>query len=211
MMYWQYDVVMAHTNTVHQAPPPAPSRHPSLRLEPIERPPSLLLRLVYKVAGKKLGTVPTGMKVIFPRVPGMLKLTVAMQKFGKKSRLDEDLREFVHMAVSSVNGCTFCMDLGRMMAVTENKSLEKLNAVPDYPTSRMFTARERAAIAYGDEVARNKSPSDETFATLRQHFTDAEIAELTVFIALVHFMNLQQVPLGIGSDGLCAIAQARKR
>lgn len=169
------------------------------------------MRLVYKVAGKKLGKVPTGMKVIFPRVPGMLKFTVAMQKFGNKLTLEEELREYVHMAVSNVNGCTFCMDLGRMMTVKENKSLEKLNAVPDYQASPLFSDRERAAIAYGDEVARNKSPSDETFATLRQHFTDSEIAELTVFIALVHFMNLQQVPLGIGSDGLCAIAQARNR
>lgn len=201
---------MARTTVVHQGPLRTPPEPPSLRLEPIERPKGLLLRLVYKVAGKKLGAVPTGMKVLFPRVPGMLQFTVAMQKFGKRLRLEEDLREFVHMQVSAVNGCTFCMDLGRMTAVAKNKSLEKLNGVPEYQTSPLFTARERAAIAFGDEVARLKAPSDATFATLRRHFTDAEIAELTVFIALVHFMNLQQVPLGIGSDGLCAIAQARK-
>lgn len=170
-----------------------------------------MLRFVYWIARKQFGTVPAGMKVIFPRVPGMLRFTMALQKFGKRLRLDGDLRALVHMQVSAVNGCGFCMDLGQMMTVKENKSLEKINAVAEYQTSPLFTDRERAAIAYADEVTRRKSPSDETFGTLRKHFADSEIAELTVFIALVHFMNLQNVPLGIGSDGLCAIAQARQR
>ena len=201
---------MAHANTVHHSPPPATAEHESLRLEPIEKPRGLLLGLVYKMARKQFGTTPDAIQVIFPRVPGMLRFTMAIQKFGKRFPLDEELRELVHMQVSAINGCGFCMDLGRMMAVKEDRSLDKLNAVPEYKTSSLFTDRERAAIAYAEDVTLHKSPSDDTFATLREHFTDDEVAQLTVFIALVHFFNMQNVPLGIGSAGLCAIAQARK-
>jgi len=200
---------MAHTSTVHRSAP-ATTEHPRLRLEPIEKPRGLLLGLVYRMARKQFGTTPDAIKVIFPRVPGMLRFTMAIQRFGKRFPLDEDLRELVHMQVSAINGCGFCMDLGRMMAVKQDRGLAKLNAVPEYKTSPLFTQRERAAIAYAEDVTLHKRPSDDTFATLREHFTDDEIAQLTVFIALVHFFNMQNVPLGIGSAGLCTIAQARK-
>lgn len=199
------------TRRHHTTVAPAPNGHPTLRLPAIENPKGLRLRFIYWVSRKRLGKVPTGMKVIFPRVPGMLKLVGALHKFGNGLRLDDDLRLLVHMQVSAVNGCGSCLDLGRMMAFKENKSMDKLDALPQYRTSPLFTDRERAAIAYAEEVTRAKAPSDETFETLRKHFADWEIAELTVIIALEHFMNLQNVPLGIGSDGLCLIAQARMR
>jgi alkylhydroperoxidase family enzyme len=57
-------------------------------------------------------------------------------------------------------------------------SLEKPYEAPD------LSAAEKAAISYADLSANDHfSINDETFADLRQHYTEAEIVELGMFIA----------------------------
>ena len=50
---------------------------------------------------------------------------------------------------------------------------------------------------------------DETFETLRSHYNEQEIVEITWVNALENYYNLISIPLGLESDGLCAIAQAK--
>ena len=61
-----------------------------------------------------------------------------------------------------------------------------------------------------DEATREKKVGDETFATLRKHFSEREIVEITFLNALENFYNLLNLPLGIEDDGLCAIAEGRR-
>lgn len=191
--------------------PSSPNGHPSLRLSPIEKPKGLLLRLIYWVSRKKFGKVPGGMKVVVTRVPKLLNLSMAAHKFEKSLHIDKETHYLVGLAVSTINGCTFCVDLARMMVVMKDMNMAKFDAVLDYPMSPLFSARQRAALAYAEEVTRTRTAGDATFANLKLHFSEQEIAELTVIIALQTMANLINRPLGIGSDGLCAIAQARKR
>ena len=69
--------------------------------------------------------------------------------------------------------------------------------------------RERAALAYTEEATRHKRVSDATFETLRNHFNEREIVEITWVNALENYYNLINLPLEIESDGLCAIAESR--
>jgi len=73
----------------------------------------------------------------------------------------------------------------------------------------LFSARERAALAYAEEATGNRRVSDATFQELRNHFSEEEIAEITWVNAIENHYNLLNVPLEIGSDGFCSIAQAR--
>lgn len=181
------------------------------RLEPIEKPDGLMVRFVYWMTRRRFGKVPTGVKVTVARVPSVMKVSVALHKVKKGMRLDDETFHLMAMLVSSINGCGFCMDLGRMMAVKKNMGMDKINALPQYKTSPLFTARQKAALAYTEEVTLNKKPSDATFDALRHHFDDQEVVELTIVIAMEHFANLINVPLGIESDGLCAIATAKQQ
>lgn len=69
----------------------------------------------------------------------------------------------------------------------------------------MFDARERSALAFVKEATTRRNVNDRTFETLREHFGEREIVELTWLMALENFLNLTTVPLGIGSDHLCEI------
>lgn len=181
-----------------------------MRLEPIEKPKGLPMRIAFWMTQRQFGKVLTPMKVLYPRMPGVLKLSYEMQKLEMKGiHIEPGLHLMVSTLISQINGCSFCVDISRAKAIMEHLGMEKFNALAEYRTSRLFSERERAALAFVEEATRNKRVPDATFAALRAHFSEAEIVELTWLNAVHNYYNLINVPLEIESDGLCAIAQAR--
>jgi AhpD family alkylhydroperoxidase len=183
-----------------------------MRLEPIERPPTLLARVAYWMMQRQLGKVITPARVIFNRMPRLYLLEWILLRLQQSGlELDPPTRYLVQNWVAMLNKCRFCIDIGRAGAVLERVGLDKLNALPDWRTSPLFDERERAALAYVEEATRHKQVSDESFAALRKHFGERQIVELTVLNAIENFYNLMNIPLGIEEDGLCAIAEGRAR
>ena len=181
-----------------------------MRLEPIEKPKGLLMRIAYWIARRRFGKVLTPMKVIYPRLPGALRPAYEIQKFENSGiRLEPGLHFMVATLVSEINGCNCCVDIARSLAIREHLGMEKFNALLDYRTSSLFSDRERAALAYVEEATRHKHVSAATFEALRKHFTEREIVEITWLNAVHNYYNLINLPLEIESDGLCSIAEAR--
>lgn len=181
-----------------------------MRLEPIEKPKGLLIRIAYWMTRRQLGKVMTPMKVLYPRMPGMLRLSYEIHKFETKGiRLEPGLHFMVATLAAQINGCGFCVDLARAMAIREHLGMEKLDVLPEYRTSPLFSDRERAALAYVEEATRHKRVSGATFEALRKHFSEREIVEITWLNAVENYYNLINLPLEIESDGYCAIVQAR--
>ena len=60
---------------------------------------------------------------------------------------------------------------------------KQIDEISDWSTSAEFDDRERAVLAYTDEITLNIEVKDETFAKLRDFFTDHAIVELTAGIA----------------------------
>jgi len=52
-----------------------------MRLKPIEKSKGLLMRVAFWMTRRQFGKVLTPMKVMYPRVPGMLKAAYEIQKF----------------------------------------------------------------------------------------------------------------------------------
>lgn len=50
--------------------------------------------------------------------------------------------------------------------------------------SPLFGEREKAAIAFAEELARDSGVAVDTFARMRQHFSDDEIVELSAVVGL---------------------------
>lgn len=181
-----------------------------MRLEPIEKPTGLTMRIAFWMMRRQFGKVPTPMTVVYPRAPEMMKLASEIGKFETKGiRLEPGLHFMIAALVSQINGCSFCVDLARAMAIFEQLGMEKFDVLSEHRTSPHFSDRERAALAYVEEATRHKRASDATFQELREHFSEREIVEITWLNALHNYYNLINLPLEIESDGLCAIARAR--
>jgi alkylhydroperoxidase family enzyme len=181
------------------------------RLAPIEHPRGLRLRFAYWGMRHWMGRVMTPVKVVNARVPESLAVTSSFLKFSSKGiTLDKNLQLLLADLVSQINGCLFCEDLGRAFSLREKMGLEaKFAALRDYRTSPLFSEKERALLAYVEEATRSKKVSDATFDALRRHFSEREIVEITLLNAIENFYNLTNLPLGIGSDGFCALQQQK--
>lgn len=181
-----------------------------MRIEPIETPKGLLMRLSYWLLHRRLGKTITPWKVIFARLPAAIPSQLGIYwGLERGVGLDRDLALMLQALVAGTNGCAFCLDIGRAQAARRSDLLEKLDAVASFRTSSLFSERERAALAYVEEATRTKRVSDGTFAALRRHFDEREIVAITWLNAVENYFNLLNVPLGIEADGLCAIAERR--
>ena len=176
-------------------------------LPPIEKPKGLIMKLVYAMTRKQYGKVLTPLKVYAARMP------VAFGSFyGKISVLDKKLQLprqtmfLVREQVARNNVCLFCTDIGRFFAMKEAIDEAKIDALPEYSTSPLFTEAERAALDYVTELTREKKVSPETFERLAAHYSEREICEIVWLVASEHIYNITNLGLNIHSDMLCDIS-----
>lgn len=82
------------------------------------------------------------------------------------------------------------MDIRHAVGVKAGISEAKLDALDAYAESPWFSARERAALAFCEEVVRDdREVSDATEARLREHFSAAERVELTFVVGYQVFAS----------------------
>src|SRR6201982_4168761 len=65
------------------------------------------------------------------------------------------------------------------LALADGLSLEECDALADWRASKLFSASERAVLAYADNMTREIAVPDAVFAEVKRHFNDREIVELT--------------------------------
>jgi alkylhydroperoxidase family enzyme len=181
-------------------------------LAPIDKPSGLAMKLVYFFSRRQLGTVITPVRVFAARMPPAFG-----SFYGKLSRLDRKLRLpaqtalLIREQVASINMCMFCMDAARQYVMTrEPGDLARLDALGEYQTSPLFTEAQRAALDYATELTRDKQIQQATFARLTRYYSEREICDIVWLVASEHLNNMTNIGLGIGSDGLCDLAAARR-
>ena len=75
-----------------------------------------------------------------------------------------------------------------------------------FATSRLYSASERAALAYAEAMTiTGQKVTDELFAEVRRHFSEAQVVELTAAVALENFRSKFNVALGIEAQGFCIV------
>ncbi len=85
-------------------------------------------------------------------------------------------------------------------------SEQKVRDLPRFRESPHFGPRERAALAYAEEITRASARvTDEVFARLREHFSEAAIVELTAIVALENLRSKFNSALQIPAQGFCPI------
>jgi alkylhydroperoxidase family enzyme len=176
-------------------------------LPPVEKPRGLMLKLVYFFTRRQFGKVATPIAVFSARMP-----TAFLTFYGKVSRLDKKLRlpsatrVLIRERVSTINGCAYCMDATRWYALRQSpEDVVRLDALPDYATSPLFTDAERAALDYTTELVTDKHVRVETFEHLARYYNEREVCDIAWLVASEHLYNLTNIGLNIGSDGLCEL------
>jgi len=92
--------------------------------------------------------------------------------------------------------------VGRAEGITE----EQLRELCGFRKSGAFSATEKAALTYAEEMTRTPvDVADAVFQELRRFFDDRQIVELTSAIALENLRARFAHALDLPSDGLCEL------
>lgn len=175
-------------------------------LAPIERPQSLVMKIVYYFTKKQLGKVITSIKVHSARLPAAFGMFYAkLPALDKKLKLQKETAVLIRQQVAQLNICLFCIDASRAAAIRESMDVAKFDALVNYTTSSIFSKKEKVALDYATELTRDKKVNKETFDRLAKHFSEREICEIVYLVASEHLYNLTNIGLNIHSDMLCDI------
>ena len=99
-----------------------------------------------------------------------------------KGALPPALRELAILLVSERTDAHYERTKHRAIAVGVGVPQNQVDAVKGWEGSDAFSDKERAVLAYGEEVIRDVRAREETFAELRKHFDEEASVELTVTI-----------------------------
>ncbi|MFG1358893.1 carboxymuconolactone decarboxylase family protein [Xanthobacter pseudotagetidis] len=123
--------------------------------------------------------------------PAAVAALRALTKAVEDAGLEKDLIELVKLRVSQINGCAFCLafhlDAARRLGIAQGK-LDLIAAWRDAP---VFSARERAALAFAERVTGMAAApvTADAHAALLGAFSEAEAMHLTVSIATINAWN----------------------
>jgi AhpD family alkylhydroperoxidase len=110
-----------------------------------------------------------------------------------QSTLPKATQELVMLRASQINGCGNCVDIHTKEAAAAGETAVRLNLVAAWRESTVFTEAERAALALAEEGTRladaHHGVSDETWARVRKHYDDDQIAALVSLVAQINAAN----------------------
>lgn len=114
--------------------------------------------------------------------------------------LGNELLALVKLTASQHNGCAYCLHMHATAAMCAGVSTERLVLAPAAQDSPLFSERERAAVRWTRSLtaAPQAGAPDADFDALRRHFSEREIAELTLAIGMINLWN--RLMIGLRSE-----------
>ncbi|WP_375413696.1 carboxymuconolactone decarboxylase family protein [uncultured Bradyrhizobium sp.] len=132
----------------------------------------------------------TDRKTFTQLAPDAIDAILALNKLAEHNGLDKQLLELIKLRASQINGCAFCVQHHILVSETLGVPIDKLNLVVVWREAPVFSARERAALAWTEALTLvSHGVSDELYAEVSAEFSEKELAYLSTAIAAINVWN----------------------
>jgi AhpD family alkylhydroperoxidase len=127
--------------------------------------------------------------------PGARDALLRLSEYVSHCGLEETLVDLVSLRASQINGCAFCIDMHWKDLRALGQSEEALYMLDAWRESPGYTERERAALAWTEAVTliTEGHVPDEVYQAVRKQFSDAELANLTLAVAVINSWNRMNI------------------
>ena len=123
--------------------------------------------------------------------PGVMAAMSNLEEYIAGCGIEPGLQDLVKLRASQINGCAYCVDMHSLDARAGGEREQRLYALPVWRETPFFTERERAALLWTEKltlISIDHVP-DEVFEEVRRHFSEEELANLTLVIATINAWN----------------------
>jgi AhpD family alkylhydroperoxidase len=123
--------------------------------------------------------------------PDGYKAMLGLEEYIHKSGLEQNLIHLIKLRTSQINGCAYCIDMHWKDLRAFGETEQRLYGLDAWRESPYYSERERAALAWTEAVTliTQGHVPDETYESVRQQFSEKEIADLTLAITTINAWN----------------------
>jgi len=123
--------------------------------------------------------------------PEVYRAMLALETAVKATGLESNLLDLVKLRASQINGCAYCIDMHSKDLRAEGESEERLYLLNAWREAPFYSDQERAALAWAEAVTliADEHVPDDVYEQARQHFSDGELAKLTLAIVSINAWN----------------------
>ncbi len=123
--------------------------------------------------------------------PDGYKAMLGLEHYLSNSKVERKLLHLIKLRVSQMNGCAFCLDMHWKDLQVEGETGQRMYSLDAWRETPYYTDRERAALAWAEAVTNitDGHAPDELFEAARQHFSEQELADLTLAVATINSWN----------------------
>lgn len=127
---------------------------------------------------------------VYKLQPALLKSLISLGD-AAASELEPSLIHLMKVRASQINGCAFCQHMHANEARKDGEQQHRLDVLPAWREVNIFSARERAALAWTEALTRlaDQPASDACFTEVTAHFSEKEIVNLSAAIATINAWN----------------------
>ncbi len=129
--------------------------------------------------------------------PGAYHAMLGLERYLHESGIEIPLLHLIKLRASQINGCAYCIDMHwkDLRAVGENE--QRLYGPDAWRESPYYTDRERAALAWTEAVTliTEGHVDDAVYEEVRPHFSEKELADLTLAVATINAWNRLAISL----------------
>lgn len=131
-------------------------------------------------------------------IDGAIKAMLGLGVPVARSGLERPLLELVKIRASQINHCAYCIDMHTKDARARGESEQRIYLLNAWRESRAFySEREQAALAWTEAVTllTDGFVPDAVYEEVRPHFSDDELANLTLAVVAINGFNRLNVAL----------------
>ena len=159
------------------------------------------LHRIFDKIQENIGHMPNIFGVV-ARFPAALKTLIPFyDAVMNRGNIDARFKELAYLKTSSINDCRYWTHHHTASAKQAGVTDEQIEALRFYQRSEVFDEKEKVTIRLADIITRGATAVDaDVLGYIGEYFTEDEIVELTMVIALANLVNRINDSLQIQPD-----------
>ena len=130
--------------------------------------------------------------------PEAMKIMLDMEKYTKKSSINETTRELIKIRASQINGCAFCLNMHTSDARKMGDTEPRIYCLNVWEECDFYSPEEKVALELTEHITLipTKRVPDDLHNRVREHYVEKQYVDLVLIINQINSWNRISIAVG---------------